>query len=123
MKIRERDKLTIEHIAKYCDDIKKAKELFGNDFKDFITNSTYRHACTMCILQIGELSKYLSDDFKTRHSDIPWGSISAMRNVFAHNYGNIDLEDTWNTMIYDIPFLKRYCDKILDEIENGNVID
>lgn len=45
----------------------------------------------MCILQIGELSGYLSEDFKEIYSDVSWESIKGMGNFMAHRYGNIDM--------------------------------
>ncbi len=113
MKVEETDKQAIEPIAQYCEDINKATEFFGNNFKTFSENSVYRHACTMCILQIGEMSNHLSGDFKNHFKEIPWGSIKGMRNIAAHNYGKIDIEVTWEIISYDIPNLKKFCDEVL----------
>lgn len=52
----------------------------------------YKNAVTMCILQIGELSGYLSDDFKNKHDGVSWRNIKGMRNVVAHNYGSLDAQ-------------------------------
>jgi uncharacterized protein with HEPN domain len=37
-----------------------------------------------------------------------------MRNIAAHAYGTISIPDVWETIINDIPELKAYCQKILD---------
>lgn len=58
----------------------------------------------MCILQIGELVGKLSDEFKAENNAMPWREIKAMRNIAAHNYGEID-----------IPELKDYCIKCLSK--------
>ena len=32
-----------------------------------------------------------------------------MRNLFAHNYGAVDIERVWETVISDIPQLLGFC--------------
>ena len=45
---------------------------------------------------------------------MPWREIKAMRNIAAHNYGEIDIDILWETAIGDIPNLKVYCEKIIN---------
>lgn len=118
MKIKIRDREAIEHIIQYCNDIDSAVARFGNSFESFSNEPIFRHACTMCILQIGEISNHLSDEFKKHYKEISWGSIRGMRNIAAHNYGNIDLEITWEIIFYDIPNLKNFCEKVLHNQQN-----
>ena len=73
----------------------------------------------MPILQIGELVKNLSDEFISKYSAMAWKAIAGMRDIFAHHYGSIDYEMTWNTSIEDIPALKEYLMKI--QHENSSV--
>ena len=72
-------------------------------------------ACCMCIAQIGELSGHLSDEYKATHTDLPWREIKDTRNFYVHNYGGIDLEYVWNTMMIDLPVLKQKCQSSLDQ--------
>lgn len=113
MKILSKDIEIIKKILNYCDDVEFAISRFGDDYELFKDDKIYIYSCTMCILQIGELCKHLSEKFRKSNSEIPWGSIKAMRNIFAHNYGKLDLEDTWDTIKYDIPLLKEFCIKKL----------
>ena len=105
----------IKHILDYCVDIEETVTRFGNDYAIFSTDKAYRNACALCILQIGELVGHLSDDFKHAHHDIPWSNIKAMRNIVAHAYGSIRMETTWETIQDDIPYLKNYCQNIIDQ--------
>ena len=63
--MNDRDRTVIEKIEKYCDEIKQTHEFFQNDKEKFYSDDgfVYRNSVTMPILQIGELSKNLSDDF------------------------------------------------------------
>jgi uncharacterized protein with HEPN domain len=103
----------VEHILKYCQEISIMVKRFGDTFDEFNGDFAYKHACSMCILQIGELTAHLTDDFKQAYDDIPWRSIKAMRNVAAHAYGNMSIENTWATVSQDIPVLLSQCASIL----------
>lgn len=64
---------------------------------------------TMCLMQIGELTIKLSQEFKDGHTEIPWRAIRGMRNVVAHEYGNIDEETVWETAEGGTQELKEFC--------------
>lgn len=115
MEIIERDSSILEHIVSYCVDIENAVERFGNSYEAFSADKEYRNACAMCILQIGELSGHLSAEFRSTHRDIQWSEIKGMRNVMAHKYGSISVAKTWETIERDVPELKAYCQRCLEE--------
>ena len=105
----------ISHIKKYCNDITKFMERFG-DYQQFITDEAYRNAVSMCILQIGELANGLSNEFReeTKNS-IPWGLIRGMRNWVAHSYHNMDIDIIWDVISNNIPILAEFCDEMLEQ--------
>jgi uncharacterized protein with HEPN domain len=39
-----------------------------------------------------------------------------MRNIAAHNYRKFDIQTLWETIKYDIPKLKIFCQEQLDMI-------
>jgi uncharacterized protein with HEPN domain len=90
---------------------------FGDSIDDFRADYAYRHACTMCILQIGELSTHLTDDFKRLYDEMPWKQIKAMRNIFAHTYDEMSVTQTWNTIKESIPELADFCDRIIRQYD------
>lgn len=108
-----KDISAIQHILDYCDRIESTKEFFKADIKAFEENHVFRDAVALCVLQIGELTSILSDEFKTKYQDIPWRQIKALRNIVAHKYGTIDSELLWDIMIKDVPKLKEDCLLIL----------
>ena len=108
-----RDFEILKKIIEYCKEIDEANAQFGNTVETFKKNSVYKNAVAMCVLQIGELSKFLSEEFKEKYNQMPWRDIVAMRNVAAHRYGSIDVDILWDTVIHDIPSLKEYCETIL----------
>ncbi|HEY5583718.1 MAG TPA: HepT-like ribonuclease domain-containing protein [Ruminiclostridium sp.] len=117
MSLNNRNIDIIKHMANYCNEIQETVNRFGKTFEAFESDFVYRNACTMCILQVGELAGKLSEEFKLAYPEIPWKNIKGMRNVFAHNYGNMSLLATWETINDDIPNLKKYCLKIINAFE------
>jgi uncharacterized protein with HEPN domain len=107
----------VKHMAAYCKQITEMVERFGDSLDTFKTDNAYRHACTMCILQIGELSAHLPDDFKRVYNEIPWKKIKSMRNIFAHTYDKMSVEQTWNTVKLDIPELADFCGKVAEQYD------
>jgi len=113
--MNNKDLQRLEHMKEYIDKINKSKKRFGAVFGTFENDPDYYQSVTMSLFQIGELSNNLTDDFKeTTKDEIPWQSIRAVRNLFAHEYGKIDKETIWNTLETDIPKLQRFCESIID---------
>ena len=113
-----RNKSVLQHIVGYCEDIASFIERFGNDYAVFTGDRAYFNAVSMCILQIGELSGSLSEEFRADTAgEIPWSNIRGMRNIVAHDYGSLDEELVWETANYDIPHLRAFCDKMLAKME------
>ena len=107
----------IKHMSVYCEQISEMVKRFGDSIDTFKNDYAYRHACSMCILQIGELSAHLSDDFKHVYDEVLWTKIKAMRNIFAHTYVQMSSEQTWNTIKYSIPELADFCAKVIKQYD------
>ena len=114
----EKDINIIKEIIGYCDEIKEAREIFGDSYEALLHNKHYRNDVSMCILQIGELSTRLTNHFKQKYNGVPWRDIKDMRNITAHEYRKMDYETLWEVISKDIPELCEYCDKIIIENEN-----
>ncbi len=66
------------------------------------------------MIQIGELAGRFTDEFLEKHNHIPWHAIKGMRNLHAHDYDKVDLNIVWNTLIEDVPRLRKELEKILE---------
>lgn len=104
-----RDLQILQKIQSYCDQIEAAHKEYHRDYDIFCSNPTYRNAIALCLLQIGELVRHLSEGFIQAHTNIPWRAIRGMRNVVAHEYGNIDIETLWETAETNIVELREFC--------------
>ena len=115
-----RDKKILQQIVKYCDEVIATNEHFHNDealFKDAERGFLYRNAVSMPLLQIGELSKILSDEFVSAHTGIPWRMMARMRDVLAHHYGGVDMNTTFSTATTDVPEVRKQVLRILEDMD------
>ncbi len=110
--MKKEDVLIIRKMIKYCNDIDILMKRFNMDYEQYKTDISFQYACNMCIIQIGELANRLSEETKEANANIPWHAIRGMRNLHAHDYENVDLEIVWNTLLEDIPELKRGLEKL-----------
>lgn len=118
--MKKKDYRILEHILDYCEDISSSISRFGSDFSDFEDDIHYRHAVSMCVLQIGELANNLSDEYRDETKTlIPWKEIRGMRNILAHNYGESDTNTLWNTIIYDIPTVADFCKNQIEQYKKS----
>ncbi len=116
--MNQKDKTILLKIVDYCLEIKDTHDYFKHDKKLFTDEKSgfiYRNSITMPILQIGELTKMLSEDFLNEYTKIPWKMIMRMRDIVAHHYGSLDYEIVWNTSVADIPELNLGIKEILKE--------
>ena len=97
------DQEIIEKISRYCEEIDEAHATFHKSYDAFVSNSVYRNAVCLCLMQIGELANHLSDGFKETYRKIPWRAIRGMRNVVAH----------WETAKDGVSELTHFCEQIL----------
>ena len=118
--MQSRDISIITHIQKYCIEIKNELKEIKNDKELFVNSTVYKNSLALCVLQIGELSGLLSEDFKNSNKIIDWKNIKGMRNIVAHKYGSFDFEILWETVTEDVPVLLAFCSNIITECETGS---
>ena len=108
------DNVRLKHILDAIEEIEKY--LLEVNFPVFIENSMMRFACIKQMEIIGEASNHISEELKSKFTDIAWAQIVGMRNVFAHEYFGIDSSLVWEIIKKDIPELKLKINQILESI-------
>ncbi|MBR5984932.1 MAG: DUF86 domain-containing protein [Clostridia bacterium] len=78
----------------------------GKSSEELTEDKMWQKAVVMSLINIGELSKSLTEDYQAAMPQIPWKSIRGFRNLAAHQYGMIDFFDVYKTIVEDIPKLK-----------------
>ena len=63
---------------------------------------------------IGETAKKISENTKNE-INLPWREISAFRNRAVHDYYSLYSDIIWNTIIEDLPIIKKRLKEYLDK--------
>lgn len=63
---------------------------------------------------LGALYHELTQEFREETKDSVYRpAIKGMRNLFAHNYGAVDVGLVWETAVSDIPVLREFCERAI----------
>jgi len=68
---------------------------------------------------IGEAARRLSEEVRTRHPEIPWAAIVALRNFLVHDYFAVNLDIVWKVVDRDLPALRNQVEAALKEHGGG----
>ena len=109
--MQHRDKIILDKII---DEVNIATKMLS-DIKqdDFVSDDILKRAAAMSVINIGELVKNLTFEFRNEYKNVPWKAISGFRDVAAHKYGTLDMNIVYNTVKIDIPMLKENIQQIL----------
>ncbi len=107
----ERDKGALFDMLEQCRGILTTVE--GRSFHAFCADENLRYALERRIEIVGEAAKRISDSIKKDHPEIPWPKIVAMRNILAHEYGEVEDEIIWQVTQTHIPVLTAQLQAIL----------
>jgi len=72
-----------------------------------------KRAIGMTVINIGELTKNISQETRMKFPSVPWKAISGMRDLAAHKYQTLRMEDVYQTAKVDFPQLKMQLENII----------
>jgi uncharacterized protein with HEPN domain len=81
----------------------------ANIMKDFRTRLALERSMEI----IGGAARRVSEKFRQDHEEIPWQGIIGLRNVIAHEYGELDHNRLYAVAREGVPELIRALEKIL----------
>jgi len=87
------------------------------DLAGFLEDRILQRAIERIVEIIGETARRVSPNGQETTPEIPWHEIIGQRNILAHEYGQIDHELLYKTVVEDIPDLIRYLEKALPPVE------
>ena len=105
-------------LTKILSEINVALEMLGDaDIEAFLADEKLKRAIGMTVINIGELVKNMSEELRLSHKDVPWKAIAGLRDIAAHKYQTLRMEDIYNTATIDLPDLRV---KITNILNNDN---
>ena len=103
-------------IKKVMSEISIAQEMVGDQtLEQFLKNEMLMRAIGMTVINIGELVKNLSENCRRAYPLIPWKAVAGFRDIAAHKYQTLRMEDVYDTVQADFPTLKAPLEAILRE--------
>ena len=109
--MEHRDRIILQTVLSEIDVAQKMM----NDctLEQFLENEMLMRAVGMTVINIGELVKNLTEETRLKYPHIPWKAIAGFRDIAAHKYQTLHMEDVYETVITDFPLLKNHINEIL----------
>jgi len=111
--MKDNDKIRIKHIIdaseealSFVDNVKREK---------FFKNRMLILSVIKEIEISGEAASKISEETKTKYSNVPWKDIVGMRNRLIHSYFDVNIELVWNTIKNNLNPLISSLKEILAE--------
>jgi len=106
---KKEDSVFIKHIL---DSINAIEDFsLGLSRKDLGSNRLKQSAIVREIEIIGEASRNISKEFKSKHNEIPWKEIVGTRDKIIHHYFGVNLDRIWDIIKNDVLDLKKKLEK------------
>jgi uncharacterized protein with HEPN domain len=69
---------------------------------------------------IGEAASHLDDEVTALRPAVPWTDVRAMRHVLVHQYFGVDVGIVWETVVRDLPVLRRELEELLRHLASND---
>ncbi len=109
----ERDISYLWDMRKYALEIIEIIE--GVPHARFAGNKTLRYAIERLLLIVGEAANHVSKEFQEKHPEIEWAQIIGLRNILAHEYGEVKMDKIYLAATKSIPVLLKKLSLLLPE--------
>ncbi|HUI87959.1 MAG TPA: HepT-like ribonuclease domain-containing protein [Anaerolineales bacterium] len=87
----------------------------GTKFAQFEKNKTLRYAVERLLLVIGEAASHVSPQFRNSHSEVAWPYLIDLRNILAHEYGEMLINRDWLAATDAVPTLLKALQGLLPD--------
>ena len=109
------DNRDFQIIKKILSEIAIIDELVeGFGLEEFLIDEKTKRAVCMTLINMGELVKNLSEEFRLGHKSVPWKAVAGLRDITAHRYQTLKMGDVWFTLQNEIPALKTKLSQIIN---------
>jgi len=100
--------VAIDKMARYTEGLDAAT--FSAD--EFTVDAVLRN-----LEVLGEAARNVPPEVRDAHPEIPWRRVVGLRNVVAHVYFGVDLENVWKIVSENVPAIRPAVEGLLGELE------
>ena len=94
--MERRDRIILQKVGSEIDIAQKM--MGGCTLEQFRENEMLMRAVGMTVINIGELVKNLTEETRLAYPQIPWKAIAGFRDIAAHKYQTLRMEDVYETV-------------------------
>jgi uncharacterized protein with HEPN domain len=109
----DRDMAYLWDMRKYALEITEI--IKGVPHAKFVENKTIRYAIERLLLIVGEAANHVSKGFREKHPEIEWAQIIGLRNILAHEYGEVKMDKIYLAATKAVPALLECLEPLLPE--------
>ena len=112
MPLDDRDKGYLWDIEDACKDI--LEFIKNTNHQEFSKDKMKRFAVERQLLVIGEAANHLSENCIKSNPNIPWKLIVGLRNIIAHEYGEILVDRIYKIAVEQVAELRKNVIELLN---------
>jgi uncharacterized protein with HEPN domain len=91
----------------------------GMDAASFAADEVVVDAVIRNLEVLGEAARNVPGVVREAHPEIPWRRMVGFRNIVAHVYFGVDLENVWKIVSENVPPVRPALEALLGELEKG----
>jgi len=118
MQLDETDAARLWDMLTYAKEIHRTAS--GMALEQYLADDDRRLATERRLEIIGEAARSISQAFRDAHPEIPWRQIIGLRNVLAHEYGEIRQERILAVVTDRIPSLVKALEPLIPPLPRGS---
>ncbi len=115
----------VERDIAYLWDMREAAKLVTSFLQDisyvsFCKDELRKSAVERQLEIFGEAARRISNEFQNHHPEIPWRNIIGLRNILAHEYGDIKIDRIWLIATSNLLDIIEKLDILISPYENND---
>jgi len=106
--------------ADYLSDIREAIRritayVAGLTYDAFLADAKTQDAVIRNLEIIGEATKNLSEELRSKHPGIPWKGMAGVRDRLIHHYFGVNLDVVWQVAVAELPEVASQLGRLLGD--------
>jgi uncharacterized protein with HEPN domain len=111
-----RDRDIADYLQDILDSINEIRDFTeGISFDEFAADKKTINAVLRSIEVMGEASRRIPEEIRSRYSQVPWRKMTGMRDKLIHEYHGVDIDTVWKTLHEDIPPLRDRINEMIEK--------